>query len=391
VIQNTEIQKLLYRARLQLEEGQYEAALSSLHVLPVEDEKQQREVAYLSGWCYIQGKQWAEAKKVLSPFLERQSKLLEEEPFLEQPGEILEKEPLLEREHLVLSWLHLGIAAVNLSHYEDASLHFSRCLKILHDRRVHLPVVRIKARYSLAMTCLMKGSYSMAIQHYEDALRLCRLSHVEEEVPHIYYGLCNAYRGIGDYVKAMVAGQEALQRYQQREDRPLEARMHHELGRVSFLLCDYRAASDYYTESLALATSYNSPTMIMLNCAMLADLRLAEQRLPEARRYCRLALEMMERVTSAHMKGKTYYAIGKVSYAEARESGGEQRQHLLRETMDWFQRAKTQLEQTQAYADMAEMYGMWGQVLEDAGNMEEAIVLWRQGYEILSERKDNTR
>lgn len=309
-------------------------------------------------------------------------------PLLEARDEVAGRESSVDRERQVLSLLYLGIAAVNLAHYEDASFHFSHCLKILQERRVYLPIVRIKARYSLAMTCLMKGLFGTAIRQYEDALRLCRHYHIDEEMAHIYYGLCEAYRGAGDYVKAMVAGQEALQRYQQREDRPLEARMHCELGRVCFLLGDFRAASDHYTEALALATNCNNPTMIMLICAALADLRLAEQRVSEARRYCRLALETMERVNNVHMRGRTYYSVAKVAYAEARASEGEQRRQLLEETMSWFQKAKTQLEQTQAYADMAEMYGLWAQVLEDAGQAEEAIAFWRQGYNMMSKGKE---
>jgi tetratricopeptide (TPR) repeat protein len=375
MMHNTDIQKLLYRARLQLEEGQHEAALSVLRTTLVEDEKQQREVDYLLGWCYIQQKQWQEAIEVLSPLLERN-------------GELREKETLVEREQVALYLLHLGIAAVNLAHYEDASRHFAMCLKVLRDRRVHLPMVRIKARYSLAMTCLMKGSYSAAAQQYEDALRLCRHYRAEGELAHIYYGLCDAYRGVGDYIKATLAGQEALQRYREKGDRPMEARMHNVLGHICFLLADFRAASDHYTESLAIATSCSSPTMVMLNCAGLADLRLAEQRLPEARRYCELALETMERVENVHMKGRTYYAIGKVAYADAHAAEGERRRELLEETIKWLQLSKAQLEQTQAYADISEVCGMWAQVLEEVGRAEEAIELWRQGYEILNERKE---
>ncbi len=378
MMHNTDIQKLLYRARLQLEEGQHEAALSVLRTTLVEDEKQQREVDYLLGWCYVQQKQWEEAIGVLSPLLEKN-------------GSLREKESLIDREQVALYLLHLGIAAVNLAHYEDASLHFAMCLKILHDRRVHLPMVRIKARYSLAMTCLMKGSYSAAVQQYEDALRLCRHYHAEDELAHIYYGLCDAYRGVGDYVKATLAGREALQRYREKGDRPMEARMHNVLGRICLLLADFRAASDHYTESLAIATNCSSPTMVMINCAELADLRLAEQRLQEARRYCQLALETMEKVENVHMKGRAYFVLGKVAYADAHESSDEgRRRELLEETMGWLQQAKSQLEQTQAYADMAEVCGMWAQVLEEAGRTEEAIELWRQGYEILSERKETT-
>ena len=312
MIHDTDTQKLLYRARLQLEEGQHEVALSVLQDIRTEDEEQQREVAYLRGWCYIQFKRWDDATQVLSALLPPDT-------------EIGTQERQAEREKLVLCLLHLGIAAVNLSHYEDASLHFTACLKVLHDRRVHFPSVRIKARYSLGMTCLMRGLYSIAIQHYEEALRLCRHYHDESELANIYHGLCNAYRCISEYPKASLAGQQALLIYRKRGEHVMEARVHNHLGHVSYLLNDFREAADHYTESLALATSFNSSTMVMLNCADLADLRLAEGRLEEAKRYSNLALNNMERVDNLHMRGTTYYIIGKVTHAEAMQAEGAQR------------------------------------------------------------------
>src|SRR6266487_4536741 len=191
----TNPQMLLYRARLFLEEGRSDEALSALESIHTEDEKQQQDVAYLLGWCYIQRKQWKEAVQVLTPLAQ-----------IKPEGEA---DTLLERERLALYLLHLGEAAINLSHYEDASQHFTNCLKVLHDRRVHLPSVRIKARYSLGMTCIRRGLYSAAIQHYEEALRLCRHYNNDDELAHIYHGLCDAYRNIGDFARAMTVGQEA--------------------------------------------------------------------------------------------------------------------------------------------------------------------------------------
>lgn len=376
MVHTTETQKMLYRARLQLEEGRYEAALSTLEEIQPESEQEQCDVSYLLGWYYVQSKMWNDAVRVLSP-------------LLKQNGEVGGQESQIERERQVLYLLRLGVAAVNLSHYEDASLHFNLCLKVLHDRRIHLPVVRIQARYSLAMTCLMRGLYNVAIQHYEEALRLCRHYGIEDELPNIYYGLCEAYRETGDYIKASLAGLEALQLYRDREDHLKEARMHGLLGKISFLLKNFREAADHYTESLALATSFNSPTMVMLDCASLADLRLAEGRLEEAKRYCQLALNNMSRVDKPHMLGETYFVVGKVTYGEAQQSEGARRQELLEEALRWFSLANEQLVTTQASATMAEVYSAWAQALEDLGRMEEAIECWRSGYAVLSVKKDD--
>jgi tetratricopeptide (TPR) repeat protein len=371
-------QMLLYRARLYLEEGRSKEALSALQALHTDDEKLQRNVSYLLGWCYVQQKQWQEAVAVLSPLL------VDIKPTDEANS-------LVERELIALYLLRLGEAAVNLGHHEDASLHFTVCLKVLHDRRVHLPTVRIKARYYLGMTCIVRGLYSAAVQHYEEALRLCRHYNNEEEMAHVYHGLCDAYRHEGDFDRATISGQEALRLYGQRADREMEARVHHLMGRISFQLGDLRAASDQYTESLAIATGFNGPTMAMLNCVALADVRMAEGRLEEARRYCQFALETMQRSHNSQMSGTVYHAVGKIAHEEARQVQGEQRQQLLEEAVSWYQKASELLDPTQAYADRAEVYGLWAEALEELGCAQKAIDVWRSGYTVLSQKATEAR
>src|SRR5207237_1272976 len=155
-------QLVLYRTRLFLEEGQTEAALSMLETIHPENEKLHNEVAYLLGWCYIQRKQWEKAFGVLTP-------LLEAAQYTDG-----EQEGLVDRERLALHLLRLGQVALYLAHFEDASRHLTLCLKVLHDRRVHLPGVRIKVRHYLALACCARGLISSCVEHYEEALRLGR-------------------------------------------------------------------------------------------------------------------------------------------------------------------------------------------------------------------------
>ncbi len=373
--QHNDVPMTLYRARLRLEEGQYEAALSTLEALAPQDEMQQREVAYLLGWCYIQLKRWNDAIQALSPLL------------VKYMQDVHEPETQLERERLAHYLLRLGIAAVNISQFEDASQHFTLCLKVLHDRRVHLPAVRIKARYSLAMTCIMRGLYTAAVQHYEEALRLSRHYNQVDALADVYYGLSEAYRHTGEYERAYMAAQEALSIYQGRTDRPMEARMHYQLGRIRFLMGAFSEASDHYTESLAIATSHNTSRLIMANCASLADVRLSQGRLDDAKRFCKLALDTAERIDDPYMKGMTYQVAGKVARQEARQTEGTQQCMLLGEAERWFARARDQLVSTQAYGDIAEIYEYWGEALEALGRTQEAIQCWRSGYEILSHVK----
>lgn len=370
MIQNRDVKMLLYRARLFVEEGRYDAALELLTTVQPEGARQRQDVLYLLGWCYVQCKQWEDALKTLSPLLVGMD-------------DRFDVETLQERERHAMALLRLGVAAVNLSNYEDASFHFTRCLKVLHDRRVHLPIVRIHARYYLAMTCLMRGLYTPALEYYEQAIQLCHHYAEEAALPDIYYGLCDVYRAIDDLSQAYAAGKEALRLYNQHHDQQMVARMHNMLGQVSFLQKNYHEASDHYTESLAIATSYSGPIMAMLNCASLAELRLAEDRVEEAKRYCQLALKSMDHTEDAHMQGRVYHVVAKVTYEESRHKHDAERKEKLEETISWYEKARERLATTQAYVDVADVYGGWALTLEELGRVTEAIDCWRAGYAIL--------
>ncbi|BCL82950.1 tetratricopeptide repeat protein [Ktedonobacteria bacterium brp13] len=386
--QNTDSEMLLYRARLLVEEGRYDAAVAVLETVHPAG-RQRLEVAYLLGWCYVQRKQWVEACVILEPILGGR------EPgfyVLGFQGKELERQDfqsyhLQERELQALTLLLLGLGAINMAMYEDASFHLTHCLKVLHDRRVHLPRVRIYARFSLAMTCLMRGLYTQSIQHYEEALRLCSHYADEEAVPDIHHGLCDVYRSRGDLVKSYAAGKDALRLYEERGDQQMIARMHSMLGRVCLLLQQYQAAADHYMLSQAIALAGGGTTLVMVNYAALAEVYLAEQRPADARHYGQLALTAMKQSSDLHMSGRVYLIIGKIAHEEARHASGDERQSLLNTAVSWYTQANACLETTQAYSDMAELYDGWGQALEDLGRVAEAIQCWRAGFAMLHESR----
>jgi len=370
---NTDIQMRLYRGRLFLEEGESDRALVVLEAIDTDDAVQQRELDYLLGWGYTLKKRWDDALRVLSPF----------SFAVENEGD---QQNILDRERLVQCLLRLGEIAVNMAKYEDASRHYTKCLKVLQSKLIHLPLAQIKARYGLAMTCTMRGLYAPAIQHYEQAIRLCLHLDDDEEIGNIYYGLADTYRRSGDLINAKLAGEKALALYERGGNQHMEGVTHNLLGRISLHLGNYREASDHYTEALAIATTHSGLRMVMVNCTALADVRLVEGRLEEARRYCQRALELARRSKEKdeQLIGLTYLISGKVAHVEAQHAEGEQKQKLLEEAIKCFEKAKEQLSPTQAYADVAELYGRWAQVLEELGQFEEAILCWKSGYEALS-------
>ncbi|GAC1424422.1 MAG: hypothetical protein PVS3B3_04070 [Ktedonobacteraceae bacterium] len=366
-MQTMQTQASLNRTRLLLEEGRSEAARAVLDAIQVDTDAQQRDVTYLLGWYYIVSRQWDNAVQTLSPLL--------------APGAHEDEQvTLLERERLIIYLLQLGQTAVNLAHYEDASQHFIRCLKLLHDRRVYLPAIRIEARYNLAMTYIMRGSYVVAIQHYDEALRLCRHYELNEALPAIYYGLSEAYRCLGNFTKAHEAGREALRIYQERGDEPLQSRIYTMLGRISLLLGDYDAALNYYTRSYTLAVSNTRYKMVMISCTALAEVYAEQGRMSEAKEYAHRALEVTAQVEDAYLCGIIYATIGKVTLMEARLTPGNARQGLFEEGISWLQKSVSQLKTTQASKDLAQTYVSLATVLEEVARSQEALSYWKLAY-----------
>lgn len=369
-------EQTLYRIRLMIEEGQDQEALARLDAIRTDDPAEQREITYLRAWYYNRLEQWDEATRYLSP--------------LYDPCDIEEnwdEASHSERERRAFYLLWLGNAAVNLSHYADASHYFSQCLKVLQKRRVHLPRVRIKALYSLGTTSIVNGFYAAAIQHYEEALRLCLKEGEESDLAHIYYGLCDAHRLSGNFDQAYAYGERALKFYREQANRYMEGRMQNLLGRICLQAGDRHSASDHYMEALSIATLDDQPGMKLINFVALAELRLDENRLDEAKRFCQRAQEVAASMKDDHLFGMLYLVYSKVAQAQADQAQGEERYMHLRDALHFLERAKDHLSLTQANTHLSELYGRFAQVLEALGQPQEALVYWKSACEMLADPK----
>lgn len=160
--------------------------------------------------------------------------------------------------------------------------------------------------------------------------------------------------------------------------------MHNLLGRICFQLGEYREATDHYMEALSIATIDNHQMMKMVNFSALADLRLAENRLDEAKRYRQRAQEVSGGLNDPHLFGLMYQICGKVAQAEGEQKEGEPRQRHFEEAKAFFEKAIAHLSQTEARTSLAEVYGRLAQILEMSGQQQEAISYWKAAYESLS-------
>ncbi|HKV56650.1 MAG TPA: tetratricopeptide repeat protein [Ktedonobacteraceae bacterium] len=372
--QLTEIERTLRRIRLLTEEGLDEDVLEQLDALHTEDAQMQKEITYTRAWYYTQKRRWSEAFEQLAPLYDPRS--IQDD---------WEDASHTERERRAFYLVWLGQIAVNLGRYEDASRHFTQCLAILDLRRVHLPKIRIKALYGLAMTCIIAGLHALAIQHYQEALKICAKEKLQpqlkKDIADIHHGLTEAYRLIGKFDEARINGRMALQMYEDLHDRYQVCRMYNQLGNIAFSLGEHQVAAEHIMESLSLATLDNEVGMKMINFIAMADIRLDEQRLDEAQRYCNHALETSEHMQDDHhMYGVMYMICGKVTFAKAKQAQGEEACYLLQETQAIYNKAEAHLLQTQASASISELYGRRAEVYEAMNQPQEALACWKSAF-----------
>lgn len=376
--QMSENDMLLFRARLLLEEGRSEEALEVLEAIVPDGEKQRQEVGYFLGWCYISLKRWCDATNVLTPL----SPQIDEE---------VESESRIDRERQALCLYRLGYAAVQFARFDEATRHFGRCIKLMNDKRVHLsPLLRIKAHYSLATSLMMRGLLGSAIQQYNEALHHFLHVEDEEEKAHIFYGLSETYRRADELEKARLAGEEALHRYVEVGNVVREGITLNLLGQIALEKKDYQVASDHFTQALAIGNTHGGPKMAMMNCAALAEVRLAENRLDEAKRYCTLACDLLDKVKDNFFWSQTYFTTAKVTHVAALHAREEERRQLLESTIHSLEQAKNALTGSDADADVAEIYKLWSQTFEELGLYEEAFAILRSGFETITKAQGPT-
>jgi len=375
--EHTDVLLLLKRARLFLEEGRAAMALSILETIQPENEQQQQELDYLLGWCNLQARQWSEAARLLAPF----------DLFSERGREV---ESLNNREIQALCLLKLGNLSIQKMRFEEAGHHLLKALKALQDRRVQLPNAHIKAHYYLAGTYKMRGLYTAAIQEYQQAQERSLAADDDRELPYIYDGLTEAYRVSGKFMEALESGKKALVLYRRVGKRDGECSILNRLGHIALKLGDHVNAGEHYTESMAIAATFpdhRGDKMVMINCAALADLRLEEGRIEEARRFCEDASQISERSSDKLLSGMASMIIGKVVYAEAKQAEGERRCQLIEQAIHSFEQANSALEEGEAFEHVAEVHGRWAEALEDLGQGQEALSRWKSAYAAMGAAK----
>ncbi len=367
------VERSIYRIQLWMEEGQYDLALTALQHLKTHNIDQTRLILYISAWCQTLLEQWTEAQSLLNSIY----------PLCNFEAN-WNSTKHNERERRAFCLMCLGNAALELNRFKEASQHYTQCLKLLNERRVNLPQVRIKTLNSLGLICITNGFYAMAINHYEEALDLCKNIPEHEILSELYCGLCDANRRLGRYETAYTHGMKTLDLSRQKGQLAIESRIQHLLGKINYNQHVYDEAARHFLESLARATQEHNQELKIVNYTALADLRLAEDHLIEAKHYSQCALELAHVMHNHSYLGQMYLTCGNVTLAESMQTGGEQRDRLFAKARGFFEQAKEALAQTQESALQGEVNKRIAQMLEQSGQAQEALTYWKTAYELLS-------
>lgn len=118
--------------------------------------------------------------------------------------------------------------------------------------------------------------------------------------------------------------------------------------------------------------------MLLLDCTDLAELFLEKADVDTAKEYAKRAIDAIEQVEDAFLRGVVYNAIGKVTLAVARLAA--QPQNLFDEGIAWLQKSIDQFQLTQAYVHLVEVYSRLAEVSEELGYAKEAVAYWKLAY-----------
>lgn len=273
-------------------------------------------------------------------------------------------------------WL-LGNLAFHLG--VPTSEHYTQALRLLDQRRMNHPWLRIQVMCDQAQTLLRLLASRAALTRYEDALSLCeaaitRGERAHEAMPALYAGICEAAEQEGE--------EEAVLRYAPRalascHDRERRAHLLILLGHVARSQGNHREARARYQEVLALTQDSTIRLSLWL---ILISLSLAERDNAAARKYSRQALEEAEtqRGLLPTSQRDLYLCCGKIALAESETVEPPEAHRLVEESLSWHLRALAVSDDAHAVSELATL--LEGLLRASNGHMSPS---WMDAYRVL--------
>jgi tetratricopeptide (TPR) repeat protein len=349
-----------------LAERRIEQTLDALNDRQAQSLEHKREVAYRRAWGLMLRGRWDEAAQFILP-----------EEISGETIADLQELGRTERRRRPYYLLVMGEVASRLRSYDQAIEHYTHGLRLLSERRMNDPTRRIRALLGLGRCHLKAGSPPTALEYYQQALRLCGHERRQPHLPHVYDGLSDTYSHLDNLDRALDYGNQALHLYMERGDKHSTCRIRSLLGEIHRQMGDLEAASASSTEALALAMGMKSIEAILTCLTALAEVRVQENKLEDAWRYCEMALEYRPQDPHPAGLGKLSLVCGKVREAQAKQAAGQEAQEAVEHALFFYEEAIETLTRTEARPELAEAYRLLAHVQEESGQPEQALASWK--------------
>jgi tetratricopeptide (TPR) repeat protein len=358
-------EEVLRRAHQMLAQGQVEETEILLAQINKEVSTPDTEIVYLQVWCTMERNQWEEVvQRVCEP------------PFVQDAsatqvwlvaGSVRRRRPG--------ALLLLGAMANDLGYPQEAIAHYQYCLRLLDERRMNIPEVRLQAHVALGALALATGDSAEAVIQYEAALRLSPQDSSQAFFATLYEGICQAYFQQKLFSQALEYGQQCLLLLEDARKEELTLL----LSQICSALRDFAQAHAYVEQAWHLASETSDPARIAAVVLERAKIQYQEGDLKNAQSSCEQAWELQQNAQDPHLRGKIAFLRGKIAEAEWRQPDGF---HSVEEAMTWYEQARTAFADLEVSTLQAEIAVRQARLWEARGQQAQALIYWKTAYQL---------
>ncbi len=366
---------LLRQAHENLAQGQAEESKMLLTRLIENQPEPPPEIEYLLAWIAAEQNDWEEVGKLTNAPLFVQ-KALDTEDWLTATS-VRRRRPGY--------FLRLALAARTLGYPQEAITHSQHGLKLLDERRMNIPEVRLQIHIMLGMLAIDTGDTDQAILQYETALELCGQDPTNPLLAAIDEGLCEAYLQQKLFSQALEYGKQGLLISDNACKGERKEHLLLLLSRCSSALHDIDQAHTWIRQARNLANDSGIAERIARTLLAQAELLFEEGNWHAARQNCEQAS------TSAHdtlSQGQIALLRGKIAEAEW-SADPEKSSDLADEAMTFYEQAQSIFTNSDipiAKTHIVEVSVHQARLLENRGQTNEALTFWKTAYELGSNR-----
>ncbi|HYF66039.1 MAG TPA: tetratricopeptide repeat protein, partial [Herpetosiphonaceae bacterium] len=232
-----------------------------------------------------------------------------------------------------------GYLQMTLGNYPQSCEHYRAALVIAEELRYGEGLARTCS--SLAQAMAQQGHFDEATRFWHQACQYYETSGNLSHLAGVKANQAGLYSDLGQSQAAIAPAEEALELYTRLGESHGQGHAAHNLANAHHALGNLDAAADYAWQAIRVGQAGVQPYSLLT----LAEIRLAQQKLAEAEKYCRQSIEAGERRHDQRIVAYGWRVMGQVYLADQRL---EQARPALEQALELFQQLNVapEVEQT---------------------------------------------